>query len=185
MSRDTDTDDYPREDASASETGGETETPTPGEKIEAAKTEIARGESAVSQSPVIKTASRTVTPFVVAFGVYITLFGTSLPGGAFQGGIVMGSTVVLIGLAFGFEPTQEWLDAWALGALFLIGAGLFGGVAIGGVVYGGALLELYVFPLSVENMVKLVEVAIAALVTGVVIGLVIWLAAGVSGGEKK
>ena len=171
MSRDTDTD-------------GETGTPTPQERSETAGVEIARGESAVSQSPVIKTASRTVTPFVVAFGIYITLFGTSLPGGAFQGGIVMGSTVVLIGLAFGFEPTQEWLDARALGALFLIGSGLFGGVAIGGVVYGGALLELYVFPLSVENMVKLVEVAIAALVAGVVIGLVIWLAAGVSGGDK-
>ena len=182
MSRDTDTDDL-REDTS--ETEDATETPTPGEKIEAAQTEIARGESAVSQSPVIKTASRTVTPFVVAFGVYITLFGTSLPGGAFQGGIVMGSAIVLIGLAFGFEPTQEWLDARALGSLFLIGAGLFGGVAIGGVIYGGALLELYVFPLSVENMVKLVEVAIAALVAGVVIGLVIWLSAGVVGGEKK
>ncbi|MHC3437108.1 MnhB domain-containing protein [Natrialbaceae archaeon A-gly3] len=183
MSRDTDTDDL-REDAGASETDDATETPTPEEKIEAATTEIARGESAVSQSPVIKTASRTVAPFVVAFGVYITLFGTSLPGGAFQGGIVMGSTVVLIGLAFGFEPTQEWLDSRALGSLFLIGTGLFGGVAIGGVVYGGALLELYVFPLSVENMVKLVEVAIAALVAGVVIGLVIWLSAGVTGGEK-
>ncbi len=176
MSRDTDTDDRRGENG--------TDTPTPEEKFDAATTEIARGESAVSQSPVIKTASRTVTPFVVAFGVYVTLFGTSLPGGAFQGGIIMGSAVVLIGLAFGFEPTQEWLDARALGGLFLVGAALFGGVAIGGVVYGGALLELYVFPLSVENMVKLVEVAIAALVAGVVIGLVIWLAAGVSGGKK-
>lgn len=185
MSRDTDTDERPSDVAEAEDAEETDESPTPAEKFDAAETEVARGETPVSQSPVIKTASRTVTPFVVAFGVYITLFGTSLPGGAFQGGIVMGSTVVLIGLAFGFEPTQEWLDARVLGSLFLIGAGLFGGVAIGGVVFGGALLELYVFPLSVENMVKLVEVAIAALVTGVVIGLVIWLAAGVSGGEKK
>ncbi|WIV66201.1 MnhB domain-containing protein [Natrialbaceae archaeon AArc-T1-2] len=147
-------------------------------------TEVARGATPVTQSPVIKTVSRTVTPFVVAFGVYITLFGTSLPGGAFQGGIVMGSAVVLIGLAFGFDPTQEWLDARALGGLFLLGAGLFGAVAVGGVVFGGAVLELFVFPLSVEDMVKLVEVAIAALVTGVVIGLVIWLSSGVIGGEK-
>ncbi len=129
-------------------------------------------------SPVVKTAARTVTPFVFAFGVYLTLFGTTLPGGAFQGGVVIASAVVLIAMAFGFEPTQEWLDERALAGLFVLGAGIFGAVAFGAVVLGGDVLELFVFPLSVEDMVKLVEVAIAALVSGVVIGLIVWLAGG-------
>ncbi|ARS88950.1 MnhB domain-containing protein [Natrarchaeobaculum aegyptiacum] len=132
----------------------------------------------VTESPVVTTASRTITPFVVAFGIYLTLFGTSLPGGAFQGGVVMASTVVLVAMAFGFGPTREWLDERALAGLFVLGAGIFGVVAFGAVVLGGDVLELFVFPLTVEDMVKLVEVAIAALVAGVIIGLFVWLAAG-------
>ncbi|EMA38945.1 MnhB domain-containing protein [Halobiforma nitratireducens] len=132
----------------------------------------------VVQSPVVKTVARILTPFVVAFGVYLTLFGTSLPGGAFQGGVMMASAIVLIGLAFGFDPTRKWIDPRGLAGLFVLGAFLFGGIAVAAVVLGGAILELFVFPLSVENMVKLVEVAIAALVSGVITGLVIWLAAG-------
>ncbi|ELY48822.1 MnhB domain-containing protein [Natronolimnohabitans innermongolicus] len=139
----------------------------------------------VAESPVVKTASRTITPFVIAFGIYLTLFGTSLPGGAFQGGVVMATGIVLVAMAFGFGPTQEWLDARALVGLFLLGSAIFGGVAFGALVYGGDVLELYVFPLSVEDMVKLVEVAIAALVSGVIIGLVVWLASGFEkGGES-
>ncbi|MDQ2052145.1 MnhB domain-containing protein [Natronolimnohabitans sp. A-GB9] len=139
----------------------------------------------VVESPVVKTAARTITPFVVAFGIYLTLFGTSLPGGAFQGGVVMATSVVLVAMAFGFEPTQKWLDARALAGLFLLGAGIFGGVAFGAIVLGGDVLELFVFPLTVEDMVKLVEVAIAALVAGVIIGLIVWLASGFEDGGES
>ncbi len=142
-------------------------------------------QGGVTESPVVKTASRTVTPFVIAFGIYLTLFGTSLPGGAFQGGVIIASVVTLIAMAFGFGPTQAWLSARALAGLFVLGAGIFGVVAFGALAYGGAVLELFVFPISVENMVKLVEVAIAALVSGVIIGLIIWLADGFGeGGES-
>ena len=151
---------------------------------EVGKPQKRRTHSTVSESPVVRTASRTVTPFVIAFGVYLTLFGTSLPGGAFQGGVVMASVVVLVAMAFGFTPTQEWLDERALAGLFVLGAAIFGTVAFGAVALGGGILELFVFPLSVENMVKLVEVAIAALVAGVIIGLFIWLADGVKGGKS-
>ncbi|OVE86437.1 pesticidal protein Cry4Aa [Natronolimnobius baerhuensis] len=142
----------------------------------------------VTQSPVVKTAARMLTPFVVVFGVYLTLFGTSLPGGAFQGGVVMASAIVLIALSFGFEPTRQWLDARALAGLFVLGTALFGGIAFSGIIVGDAMLDLEGYPLSVEDMVKLVEVAIAALVSGVIIGAVIWLASGVGdesdGGES-
>jgi len=139
----------------------------------------------VSESPVVKTASRTVTPFVIAFGIYLTLFGTSLPGGAFQGGVIVASAITLIAMAFGFGPTQAWLSAPALAGLFVLGAAIFGAVAFGALLLDGAVLELFVFALSVEDMVKLVEVAIAALVSGVIIGLIIWLADGFGeGGES-
>jgi multicomponent Na+:H+ antiporter subunit B len=131
---------------------------------------------------VVTTAARTVTPFVLAYGVYLTLHGTALPGGAFQGGIVLGATVVLIGLAFGFDPTREWIHDGAFAATLLFGIGVFGGFALGAVALGGDVLEVFAYPLPVEYTVKVVEVAIAAVVAGVVCGLVIWIAAGVDDG---
>ncbi len=155
------------------------ESTAPNEQLAASK------QSSVTESPVVKTASRTVTPFVIAFGIYLTLFGTSLPGGAFQGGVIVASAITLIAMAFGFGPTQQWLSAPALAGLFVLGAAIFGVVAFGALLLDGAVLELFVFPLSVEDMVKLVEVAIAALVSGVIIGLIIWLADGFGeGGES-
>ncbi len=161
------------------ETADDDPAPTPPERAAAVS------QVGVTESPVVKTASRTVTPFVVSFGIYLTLFGTSLPGGAFQGGVIVASAVTLIAMAFGFGPTQQWLSAPALAGLFVLGATIFGVVAFGALLYGGAVLELFVFPLSVENMVKLVEVAIAALVSGVIIGLIIWLADGFGDGGES
>lgn len=132
-----------------------------------------------TDSPVIKTVARTVTPLVIVFGVYLTLFGTTRPGGAFQGGVVMASSVVLIAVAFGFRPAREWLSETALASLYVLGAAIFGFAAFGALLFGGLLMDLTVFPvLSVEDMVKLVEVGIASLVAGVIIGLVAWLASG-------
>ncbi len=137
----------------------------------------------VTGSPVVRSVSRIVTPFVIVFGSYLTLFGTSLPGGAFQGGVVMATVIVLIALAFGFDATREWIDARAFGGLFLLGAGIFAVVSFGALAYGGAVLEIAVFPLSVENMVKIVEVAIASLVAGVIIGLYLWIHDGIQNGS--
>lgn len=151
--------------------------------VDLAEAERDRADRRTSvQSPVITTAARTVTPFVLAYGVYLTLHGTALPGGAFQGGIVLGTTIVLIGLAFGFAPTREWIHDGAFAATLLFGIGVFGGFALGAVALGGDVLEVFAYPLAVEYTVKVVEVAIAAVVAGVVCGLVIWIAAGVDEG---
>ncbi len=143
-----------------------------------------QASTGVTGSPVVRSVSRIVTPFVIVFGSYLTLFGTSLPGGAFQGGVVMATVIVLIAMAFGFDATREWIDERAFGGLFLLGAGIFAAVAFGALAYGGAVLEIAVFPLSVENMVKIAEVGIASLVAGVIIGLYLWIHEGIQKGSK-
>ena len=144
------------------------------------------GEGPFVQSPVTRTAARTLTPFVLAYGVYLSLFGTSLPGGAFQGGIVVGAAFVLVGLAFGFGPMRRWIHPGAFAACFLLGIGTFGAVGMGGFFLGGAVLDVLVYPVDVEWIVKLVEVAIAVVIGVIVTGLAIWLSAGVGdGGERE
>lgn len=140
------------------------------------------------QSPVILTAVRTIVPFVLVYGLFITLHGTKLPGGGFQGGIVMGASIVLLVIAFGVEPTRTWIDERVLAGMMLFGIVVFGLVAIGAVGFDGGLLELFAYPVSVVWTVELVEFAIGVLVAAVVVGLVVWIGAGFTpenGGDRS
>lgn len=130
------------------------------------------------ESPVIKTAARTVAPFVFVYGAFFTLHGTSLPGGGFQGGVVLGATVVLIALAFGFEPTRAWVDERVLVGTFLFSAGVFAAVAFVPLLFDEMLLDVFVVPGPTVWTAKLLEVAIGVLVGSVVAGLILLTATG-------
>lgn len=149
--------------------------------------DVDRAETPYLQSPVILTAARTVAPFVFVYGLFITLHGTGLPGGGFQGGIVMGATIVLLVLAFGVEPTRTWIDERVLAGAFSLGVGLFALVAFAAIGFDGALLEVFAYPIAVVYTVELVEFAIGILVAAVVVGLVVWTGAGMidDGGEAS
>lgn len=133
-------------------------------------------------SPVVTTAIRTVVPLVFAFGAYLTLHGTYLPGGGFQGGVVMGSAFVLLGLAFGLAPTSDWIDERALVAALVLGVGAFVGVAVAALAFRGTLLEVLAYPIAPAITVEVVEVGIGVLVGGVVTALVVAMAVGVRNG---
>lgn len=130
------------------------------------------------RSPVITTAARTTAPFVMTYGWYLVLYGAHVPGGGFQGGVVIGATVVLLGLAFGLQPTREWLDDRIVTGGVLVGFGLFGTLAAGSIAAGGATLEVFVYPIPVTIVVEIVEVAIGLIVGGMVAGLFLVLGAG-------
>lgn len=132
------------------------------------------------ESPVISTAARTVATFVLVYGIYITLQGTSLPGGGFQGGVMLGTSVILLTLAFGLIPTAGWIRTGWLVGMFLLGLGLFGAIAVLAVVSGGAVLEVAAIPGPVLWTVKVLEFAIAVLVSAVVISIVVWIGPGVT-----
>lgn len=139
------------------------------------------------ESPVITTAARTVATFVLVYGMYITLQGTALPGGGFQGGVMLATSVVLLTLAFGLVPTASWIGNWWLVGLFFLGLGLFGLIAMLSVVFSGAVLEVAAIPGPVLWTVKVIEIAIAVLVSGVIVALVIWIGPGMAetdGGEN-
>ncbi len=60
-------------------------------------------------SQIVKTVTRWVTPFIIAFGVYIALTGHLTPGGGFPGGVIIGGSFILLTLAYGKERAYEIL----------------------------------------------------------------------------
>lgn len=86
-------------------------------------------------SIIVKTFGRALAPFILIYGVFLTLFGASSPGGGFQGGVVMASAVILVLITHGKEYVQrlsaniEWFDT--LGAFMFLIVGIFG-ILLGG-----------------------------------------------------
>ncbi|PSQ48772.1 cation:proton antiporter [Halobacteriales archaeon SW_6_65_15] len=96
---------------------------------------------------------RVVAPFVFTFGLFIMFHGADSSGGGFQGGVIVGTVILMLGIAFGIEPTREWADPATI--VGLVGLGTAGFVSIG----------------------------VATVAPGIITGLFFAIAAGVRGGE--
>lgn len=142
------------------------------------------GRRTYVESTIIMTTVRVLVPFVFTYGLFVMFHGASSPGGGFQGGVIVGSVVVMLGFAFGIDPTREWVRSDVLRGLAVVGVLTFAGVGLGGIVLGGAFLEYGVFEPyyyhASKYLIELVEVAIGAIVASVVVGLFFSLDAGFS-----
>jgi multicomponent Na+:H+ antiporter subunit B len=117
------------------------------------------------------TTVRLIAPFTLTYGVFVTVHGAGSPGGGFQGGVIMASTVIMIAFAFGVGPTVDWADERVLAGLFATGVLAFGGVALVTLPFGGSLLRVDALPGSTKYAIEGVEVFIGAVVSGVVTSL--------------
>jgi len=135
-------------------------------------------EHPYTESPIIITTVRAVSPFILTYGIFITLHGANSPGGGFQGGVVMASVAILFGFAFGIGPTREWIDGRILLGIVVAGILVFAGVGLVAPLLGGNVLQLDVLPIAVKWGIEVVEVAIGAIVAGVVAGLFFILSQG-------
>lgn len=58
-------------------------------------------------SLIVRTITRKLFPFILLFGGYLISYGHLSPGGGFQGGVVVGSALVLLGLSQGVHETRQ------------------------------------------------------------------------------
>ncbi|MBU1669794.1 MAG: hypothetical protein KKF41_01640 [Actinobacteria bacterium] len=69
--------------------------------------------SKVKSSVIVRTVVRIAVPVIILFAVYTILHGETSPGGGFQGGAIVGASIILFTLAFGLP---ESTDRMPLGA---------------------------------------------------------------------
>lgn len=85
-----------------------------------------------------------ILPFAILFGVYIVLFGTISPGGGFQGGVMIASTVVYLYLAYGYKTATTAVKAKYLSVAESLGSILY--VLLGFLgIFAGAVFAKNVF----------------------------------------
>ena len=154
---------------------------------------MARGEAfddTYVESQVILTAVKLVAPFALTYGLFLSLHGADTPGGSFQGGAIIGVTILMLAFAFGIEPTREWLRNSVVTGLVAGGVAIFIGVGLATMALGGAFLQYELFetvlgiPDGTKWGMEAIEVGgIALIVAGVFIGLFFVTAAGLDRGD--
>ena len=142
-------------------------------------------ESKYTESQIIMTTVRVVTPFSLTYGLFLMFHGADTPGGSFQGGAIIGATILMVAFAFGIEPTRDWLRNRTVVALAAGGTAVFTLVGLIPILGGANFLEhdFYVDIGILETpkySLEAIEVGgVAPIVAGVVIGLFFVIAAGV------
>ncbi|MFC7186551.1 MnhB domain-containing protein [Halorubrum yunnanense] len=132
-----------------------------------------------TESQVIMPTVKIVAPFAFTYGLFITFHGSGSPGGGFQGGAIMAAVVFMIAFAFGIEATRDWLANTVVVGLAVGGALAFAGIGLIPVARGGAFLQYDLLPVPVKYGLESVEIfGIAAIVSGVLMGLFFLLARG-------
>jgi multicomponent Na+:H+ antiporter subunit B len=133
------------------------------------------------ESTIIMTTVRLVVPFVFAYGLFVMFHGADSAGGGFQGGVIVAASILLVGFAFGIDATRIWISELLTRMAIVTGGTIFVLIGIGSVLNGGAFLDYSAYGLDktgIKYIIEIIELAIGAIVSGVLIGLFFTLAKG-------
>lgn len=130
---------------------------------------------AVPVSPVVDQVIRLISPFIALFALFMIIEGHVLPGGGFQGGVVLGALMILLSLALGPEHLRRLVPTGALFWMRAIAPLVFALCALTGWALAGWWFALPEPGWLRELMLVLLELAIgfgaAAALTGFFLSL--------------
>lgn len=118
------------------------------------------GRISLAVSPVVDYVIRILCPFIAAFALFVIVNGHVLPGGGFQGGVVLGAMMILLSLVLGTDTAAGMLSQQAWAWLRAVGVLAFALVALAGLPMTGYLFGLPPEPLVREAMMIILELGI-------------------------
>lgn len=97
---------------------------------------------------IAKTIAKILIPFIQLFALYVIAHGESSPGGGFQGGVILGSSLILYMLVFGLEAGRRRIAEKTSDLLSSMGVLIYAGIGLLCLLVGGNYLEYDVLPLG-------------------------------------
>ncbi|OYT27658.1 MAG: hypothetical protein B6U97_00660 [Candidatus Altiarchaeales archaeon ex4484_96] len=107
------------------------------------------GEKEV-ESLVARTISRIMIPFIQLFGIYVIVHGETSPGGGFQGGVILGTSMILYGIVYGLSKAKKRVSKKHLIILISLGVLIYSGIGLMDMLSGGKYLQYDSLPLPVD-----------------------------------
>ncbi|HKI51410.1 MAG TPA: MnhB domain-containing protein [Geothermobacteraceae bacterium] len=132
-----------------------------------------------TSGPIVEMAVRIMTPFIQLFGLYVIAHGHYSPGGGFQGGVILGSAYILLGIAFNQQMAMRYFSERVNSLLASSGALIFAGTATVCALLGGLFLDysaldrvLHLGPIEWRSMgIFVVEVGVGLTVMSIMTSL--------------
>jgi multicomponent Na+:H+ antiporter subunit B len=115
---------------------------------------------------VIRTVCRVLVPFIQLFGLYVIIHGPVSPGGGFQGGVIVGTSMILLALSYDLSTAEARASHKIRVAMDSIGSLMFAGIGLLALLAGGLFMEFGIIPLPMPPaevrgiMILLIGVAI-------------------------
>ncbi len=137
---------------------------------------------------IIKTICRLLIPFIQLFGLYVIAHGHHSPGGGFQGGVILGASIMLLAISqdlrTAVQRMREKVDALlsATGVFIYAGTGaLCLLLGLNFMDYGALASVLYVDPVTARSHgILIVEIGVGI----AVMATMIWIYNNISSGGK-
>ncbi len=124
----------------------------------------------MKKTNILDVVSRKLSPFILLFGVYLVTFGHISPGGGFQGGVALASSLLLILLAQGPRVLASSFPIGRISVIEVLGYGLFLLAGLGGFLLGLGFLSPLLPP---PGTIFILNIVIGAKV-GAGITLICW-----------
>lgn len=118
------------------------------------------GHESIPPSPIVDYVIRVLGPFIAIFALFVIVNGHVLPGGGFQGGVLLGAMLILLSLAAGVESVVDFISIRTWIWLRAAGVLVFALVALLGLPLTGYLFGLPPDRIAQHALMILLEVSI-------------------------
>ncbi len=90
---------------------------------------------------IILTVSRFLIPFIQLFALYVIAHGHHSPGGGFQGGVILGASVIVMAISFNLREAMKRIREKVGGIMGALGVFIYSGIGMLCMILGGAFLD--------------------------------------------
>jgi multicomponent Na+:H+ antiporter subunit B len=123
------------------------------------------------ENVIIQTICRLMIPFIQIYALYVIMHGHYSPGGGFQGGTILGASLILLVIAYGLEEARRRISMKALTVFASAGLFLYSGIGVLSLVMGGNYLDYGKLPLPISSIPKIRAMGILGIEIGVGLGV--------------
>ena len=93
------------------------------------------------EKAILQIVSRSLTPFILLFALYVQFHGDFGPGGGFQAGVIFGAGIILHALIFGLADAERVVPAKVTELMLAVGILLSAGTGVVCILLGGNFLS--------------------------------------------
>lgn len=135
---------------------------------------------------IVKTIARILTPFIQIFALYVIMHGHHSPGGGFQGGVILGASLILLFITHGLNETKKRITEKGIAVLSSLGVLIYSGIGLLCIILLGNYLDygklsklLHVVPAEARSLGILgIEIGVGLTVMAVMVSIFLNICTG-------